>query len=135
MIACNIVILMYIYIYFILLLCATLGDTALKRFPEAKNDIMRVLDEQSFELSDLGWIATSLDTAIRISIKEDSLDKVREHFPDLLADCIYGRGPVRAHLLFSWQDSVDGKTRFGHYNLLSPKSRSMFAVMLPHDAS
>lgn len=117
----------------IILPSANLGESALQWFPEAKSDIMRVLDEQSFEISDLRWISPCLDIAIRISIKANDLEEIRNHFPDFLADCIYGPGPVRSHLFYSWDTSIDGKNRFGHYNLLAPKSRSMFAVLLPHD--
>lgn len=69
-----------------------------------------------------------LGHAIRCTIRPDVFQKVSEQFPDLPQDCVFGTGPVRAHLLFSWTMDAAQTRVMGHFDLLIPTKDAVFAL-------
>lgn len=103
-----------------------------------EDHIRAVQKDQSFAVTDVGWISASLNLAIRVTIDTDAYASIREHSPNLPRDALFGAddcSPVCAHLYFSWQKAVHGETVFGHYNLLSPTKMQAVAKLLPPDVA
>lgn len=87
-------------------------------------------------VQDLAWVAAALDINIRCTIKADVYDKVREHFPGVKQDSIFGNNPssdVYAHLHFAWVDDATGGRKMGHFDLLIPTAGG--TMRLPPDAA
>lgn len=116
------------------------GELALQKVPSSEIKIKEVMNAQSFDISDLSWIAATLSASIRLTVEENTFQSiVKDHYPWLPKDCVFGLGPCYAHLYFSWvnSDGEQGK-KFGHFDLLSPctnASSRLFAKMLPPDAT
>ena len=136
----------YIYIYIHVCMCACVmhadcawkfpGDLALQQIPSRVSDIRRVQAEQSFEITDLGWISAILCKAIRLTIHQDAYPKVSEMYPGIPKDMVWGQsyGQPAAHLLFSWQKAVEEERVFGHFDILAPiATAEVFSLMLISD--
>lgn len=88
-------------------------------------EIDEVLRDSSPELHSIGWLARCLQMSIRITIEEETYKEIMNSsvvVDKFERDAIFGHGKVECHMLFSWQRSLDGSSRFGHYDVLSPKT-------------
>jgi len=88
-------------------------------------EIDEVLRDSSPELHSIGWLARCLQMSIRITIEEETYKEIMNSsvvVDKFERDAIFGHGQVECHMLFSWQRSLDGSSRFGHYDVLSPKT-------------
>ena len=111
----------------------------MRDFPELHADINRVCEEESFTVPDLQWIAKCMGCLIRCTVDPDThatiLDTEGGEMP---ADALYGT-PGRsadAHLYFRYQETTGGSGRLvGHFDLLRPTSKTLFAKLLPKDVS
>ena len=120
---------------FVTLLACNLGQTTLERFPELKEDVDRVLKEQSFLVEDLAWIAPCLGTAIRVSVESSTWVALRQLGHECERDCFFGSGSISAHLYYSWI-TVEGGRKVGHYDLLQPANAyNLFCVQLAADVT
>lgn len=110
---------------------------ALERNPGLQSAIDAVRVDGSFILSDLVWIAEALGMSIRVTIDDEAYDKlVKNHFPGLLKDSVFGTEPgLSAHLFFSWQPAVHGNRLFGHFDALIPTTPGEASMFLPADAA
>lgn len=104
-------------------------------FPSLADDIARVRADPSFLLTDLVWIADTLKTSVRLTVDADIYSTLREWYPWLRRDIMFGCQPARssAHLYFSWSAAAAEDRRFGHYDLLVPCSEQKFDLMLIPD--
>ena len=112
------------------------GSAALDLCPGFQNDILRVQREPAFEIADLRWISAVLGFGIRLTIAEETWKQVSqmESMKWMKQDMLFG-SPIRVHLMFSFQQSVeDKKHHFGHYDLLVPGG-GLFSVLLRPDAA
>lgn len=113
-----------------------LGERALVEFPSRRACIERVMEEISFEIRDLTWIAASLRACIRLTVQPETHALVLENDPyykNLQQDSLFGYGQVCAHLLFSWTKALGEQRFFGHFDILTPRSQTLFSLILPVD--
>lgn len=110
------------------------GEEALTAFPDRRQDIQRVLDDQSFTISDLRWIVEITHQTVRVTVSPETYPRLRQVCPDIPSDMIFGGGErVSLHLMFSWQQSVCGSHCFGHYDLLCPSGTAGGTLLLVAD--
>ena len=116
-----------------------LGEQTMKRFPHLRPRCEEVLASGMFEVQDLSWIAPCLDMSVRCTIETGTHQQIKDtHDHDAEKDALFGMWTqeVGCHLLFSWQDGEEGSTRkVGHFDLLCPRSKSLFTLHLIPDAT
>ena len=117
-----------------LLVCELQGELTRERFPKLEKRINNVLEQGMFSIADLAWIAPCLETTIRVTMMDSTHEQIIKQGMEIEKDSIFGPGEVAVHLLFSWVTNGSGRL-VGHFDLLQPSMRTLFATMLPPDAT
>ena len=84
-------------------------------------------------MQDLRWIAGVLGISVRLTVEAEVLPPMQQVFPWMCKDIVFGLGPLSAHLLFGWRKAAVEDRTFGHYDLLIPTTKKLFAMLLPND--
>ena len=118
--------------------CIGRGAAAWESFPSCRASIERVQSDHTFEIPDLSWIAATLGSTIRLTMEAETHQALVSNDPfykDLQVDSTFGCGGVCAHLYFSWRQAIGEDRKFGHFDLLTPRTQTLFSLLLaPDDA-